>query len=354
LYTRDNVYFPYAELMTNLAKHQPHALASLGDQFYENVPTLAESGEFPNLDLLYRQFLWLWTVRELTRNIPILVITDDHDVYQGNLWGHEGASAPGNNLKNGGYVRSPAWVNLVQRIQTGHNPDAFDSTPIQQGITVSYGAFTYGGISFGFVEDRKHKYGPDPVDPNSNPTTIDTLPLLGARQELFLDRWRSMHAGQPKVLMTSTVYAVVQTEADGSARQDPDTQSYRQARDRALGLVKAAGAVLVSGDRWFEPPGLPNALGTPYTGDFTDGYGNKFRSLAIANPRVTQANYRAAKGKGNGLGDRALKREGYGLVHIDKRAGQFVFESWSWDVDPKAAGAKQFPGWPYRLLFSDA
>ena len=72
------------------------------------------------------------------------------------------------------------------------------------------------------------------------------------------------------------------------------------------------------------------------------------RVLAVANPRLTKAAFRAArKGRNAELGDRGRKREGYGLVRVDKAGRQFVIECWPWD------GGEQFPGWPYRLPFPE-
>lgn len=385
LYTPRNLYFPYAELTTNLARQSPNLLAALGDQFYENRPTVQDPAASPTLDFLYRYFLWLWSFRELTKNLPCIVMLDDHDVYQGNLWGHEGAASPGDD-RAGGYVKSASWVNLVQQVQMAHNPDAYDPTPVKQGITVHYGAFTYGGVSFACLEDRKFKYGPDAKGAAGQPTPIENLPMLGSRQEQFLASWQSMHPGQPKVVLSQTTYAVVKTKPDGSRQSDPDNDAYRLARDRALRLVKDAGALMVCGDqhlgsvvrhglttfadgpvqftvpaagtswqRWFEPPPLPRAESTPHTGDFTDGYGNKFHVRAMVNPVITQKQYVAAYGTGShAFGDRALKNEGYGLVRIDKSAQRFVIECWRWNTDPTTANAAQFPGWPQAVPFSGA
>jgi hypothetical protein len=72
------------------------------------------------------------------------------------------------------------------------------------------------------------------------------------------------------------------------------------------------------------------------------------RVLAVANPRLTKAAFRAAKrGRNAELGDRARKREGYGLVRVDKAGRQFVIECRPWD------GGEQFAGWPYRLPFPE-
>jgi hypothetical protein len=45
------------------------------------------------------------------------------------------------------------------------------------------------------------------------------------------------------------------------------------------------------------------------------------RVLAVANPRLSKAAFRAAKrGRNAELGDRDHKREGYGLIRVDKAA----------------------------------
>ena len=43
--------------------------------------------------------------------------------------GHAGAPAPGGDYRQGGYLHPAAWVNLVQRVQTSHNPDPHDPAP---------------------------------------------------------------------------------------------------------------------------------------------------------------------------------------------------------------------------------
>lgn len=61
---------------------------------------------------------------------------------------------------SGGYVQAADWVNMVQRTQTSHMPDAHDSTPVDQNIGVYYCSFTVGGVSFALLEDRKWKFAP--------------------------------------------------------------------------------------------------------------------------------------------------------------------------------------------------
>jgi alkaline phosphatase D len=295
-----------------------------------------------------------------------------------NLWGNAGAPAPGGDYRQGGYRHPAAWVNLVQRVQTSHNPDPHDPAPVAQGIGVYYGAFRYGGVGFALVEDRKFKNGDkDNRDPAGR--RYD-LTILGDRQERFLAGWAATDPGRPKICFSQTLWGCLQTDERGRAQFDADADAASSARRTALELVKRAGALLCSGDqhlaslvrhgldgfddgpvqfvapaagsawqRWFEPAGgLPNPGGTPHTGDFTDAYGNRMRILAIANPRVSKAAFRAARrGRNAELGDRRRKREGYGLVRVDKAGRRFVIECWPWD------GGQQFEGWPYELPFPE-
>jgi alkaline phosphatase D len=378
LYTAANLYFPYAELVERLRRQKPHLLAAVGDQYYEHRPTTREQGPEPTLDVLYRWYLWMWAFRDLTRSLPTVVLVDDHDVYHPNLWGNAGAPAPGGDYRQGGYVHPAAWVNLVQQVQTSHNPDPYDPAPVAQGIGVYYGAFRYGGVGFAMVEDRKFKTG-DKDNRDATGRRYE-LTILGDRQERFLADWAGRDPGSPKICFSQTLWGCLQTDERGRAQFDADADAAVAARRTALELVKRAGALLLSGDqhlaslvhhglerfgdgpvqfvapaagsawqRWFEPAGgLPNPGDSPHTGDFTDAYGNRMRVLAVANPRLTKATFRAARrGRSGELGDRDRKREGYGLVRVDKGRRQFVIECWPWD------GGPQFDGWPYRLPFPE-
>lgn len=82
---------------------------------------------------------------------------------------------------------------------------------------------------------------------------------------------------------------------------------------------------------------MPNAGELPYTGDYVDGFGNLLTVLAVANPHIPQAEWLAAYGH-HGLGDRAAKEEGYGMLRVDVPGRRHVLEAWRWDVDPTAPG----------------
>ena len=397
-YTPGNVYVPYPTLTRNLRTHDPDLLAFVGDQFYEWNPTRVESRGDPGLDYLYKWYLWLWSFRDLTRETPTIVLVDDHDVYQSNLWGEEGKRAPERrrseaavargeeahyDINKGGYVGSADFVNRAQRIQTGHNPDPYDPTPVDRDISVSYGAFTYGGTAFAFLEDRKFKIGPD-VDLRSFSETLDPA-LLGDRQERFLAEWADERdAEAPAICLSQTILAAAQTTSDGRPRVDFDTNGFPKAgRDRAIRLLREAGALVLSGDqhlatlvrhgvdgradgvvqftgpaggalfpRWFEPADpLPNRR-TANTGDFADAFGNDVRVLAVANHGIGFRRFRREY-RGPYIYHRELRSEGYGVVRVDHDDGAFAIECWPWDADPTDPDA-QFDGWPYRLAFDEA
>lgn len=375
-YTSKNLYFPHRQIVKNASLHNPDLLVFVGDQLYEVNPTRKDTSKSPELDYLYKWYLWVWSFREMTRSTPTIVLVDDHDVYHPNLWGENGKPALNGDENLGGYTCTGSFVNLVQRTQCAHNPDAYDPTPVLQNISVSYSAFRYGGVSFAILEDRKFK-----TVPTTNPYV-----LLGDRQELFLQAWAQEQKGvRAHVCITQTAFACIQTQVDGSPCMDYDSNGFPKAgRDRALRLLRDAGALVISGDqhlgslvrhgvdtftdgvvqfsgpaggslwqRWFEPTGLvKNAGPTRHTGDFIDGFGNKMRVLAVANPKVTQKYYvnNRPSSKSRNLGDRRLKSEGYGIIRVN--AHEYVIECWPWNVDPRAAGAKQFAGWPYRLPFT--
>lgn len=382
LYTTKNLYYPYAETVAALANADPDMIVALGDQYYDDRPTVMDTVH-PELDVVFRYSLWLLSFRELTRSTPTICLVDDHDVYHPNLFGWSGRAAPNGSYNAGGYIMSPSWVNLVQRIQCAHNPDAYDPTPVLQGISVYYAAFTYGGVSFAVLEDRKFKNTNKSGTDEFGVPLVGPRDLLGARQESFLTAWAGMHPGQPKICLTQTVFASVQTKPDGTRMFDADSNGTPvNGRRTAVTLLKQARALVLSGDqhlatlvrhgidtftdgpvqftapatgsswqRWFQPATtLPNSIG-PNTGDFTDAYGSKLRVLAVANPKITFAQMRAVQTH-NHVGDRNLKREGYGIVEVDLTSSVHRLHCWSWDQDPTTAGATEFPGWPYTLPFA--
>ena len=134
---------------------------------------------------------------DLARDRPCITIPDDHDVYQGNLWGAGGRSAKRDN--EGGYTMPAEFVRMVERTQTAHLPDPWSTVPLEQGITSYYTDLLYGGVSFAVLEDRKFKSGPAGLiehdgprpdhitDSRFDPAAADVpeAELLGAEQMRF-------------------------------------------------------------------------------------------------------------------------------------------------------------------------
>ncbi len=168
-WTEEGVWFPHREIVDHVAAHNPDVLFFSGDQVYEiNSPTgpVKSPIDEASLDYLYKWYLWCWAFGDLTRDIPCICIPDDHDVYQGNLWGAEGRKTDKDD--KGGYVMPADWVRMVERTQTSHLPDPYDPTPIEQGIGVYYTDMNYGRISFAILEDRKFKSGCSGMDPRTS------------------------------------------------------------------------------------------------------------------------------------------------------------------------------------------
>ncbi len=396
----ERLWFPHNDLTEKVAKHKPDVLFFSGDQVYEGAsPTAAQKSPLDkaHLDYLYKWYLWCWAFRDLTRDVPSISIPDDHDVFQGNLWGAGGRKTERDN--QGGYVMPAEWVNMVQRTQTGHLPDPFDPTPIEQGITVYYCDLNYGRISFAVVEDRKFKSGcaglappttsgrPDHViDPDFDPRTADVpgAKLLGGRQLRFLEEWAADWTNTDmKAVLSQTVFANA-TSLHGAGLQrlvaDYDSNGWPQTgRNNALRKFRKGFATHVSGDQhlatiihygvddwndagWslcvpsvanFYPrawmplePGKNRQQGLPdYTGEFLDGLGNRITVWAAANPGEPSGREPAA------LHDRM---PGYGIVKFNKKDRTVTLECWPRYADPDdPRSGGQYPGWPLTFNNED-
>jgi hypothetical protein len=288
--------FPHADVVGHVSTFEPDLLAFTGDQIYESVGGFRiqrEPLEAATLDYLRKWFMFGWEYRDLLRRIPSVMLPDDHDVYQGNLWGAGGRDANDGpqdlKIDNGGYVMPAAWVNAVQRTQTSHLPDPVDPAPVERGIGVYFTEFVWGGVSFAILEDRKWKSAPAIVLPAAkivngwaqNPDfdsaksgDVAGAELLGPRQMRFLERWADdWPAGTwMKAVISQTLFADVATLPAGShsddvttklpilppgdyARgeaivQDHDSDGWPQTpRNAALRVMRRAKALHIAGDQ---------------------------------------------------------------------------------------------------------
>ena len=89
----------------------------------------------------------------------------------------------------------------------------------------------------------------------------------------------------------------------------------------------------VGGDAWRD--GEPT-----YTGDFEDGFGNKVTVFAAANPGPSGREPAALHDKKPGWGTIVFVKDG------PDGEPAVTFNNYPRGVDPSAANAEQFPGWP--------
>lgn len=398
--------FPNTDLMETVRKHDPDLLFFAGDQLYESngdyrpfIPRKESDLERATLNYLPKFWIWGLSFRELLKDRPSILITDDHDVYSNDLWGRGGI--PNNGIRNtGGYVSHPTWVNMVEHTQMGHMPKSPDPTPLASGINVHYCHVVYGGLSLAVLEDRKFKSAPSQVleepighsdmknlesitSSDFDPKDLDKpeLQLLGERQERFLEQWADDWDGiEFKAVLSGSPFANV-THGYGDFVADLDANGWPQTpRNRALRIIQDANAVMAHGDLhiaslhqhgidefrdgpwsycgpsscatslrvWTPPqPGQNRAPGAPeHTGDFIDGVGNKISIEAVLNPDDPFGqNYRA--NDGSILDHKYMRYSGFGMLRFTRRNHTVTFESWPiYDAETPLKQQRQHPGWP--------
>ncbi len=248
-----------------------------------------------------------------------------------------------------------------------------------------------GRVDFAILEDRKFKTGPlgaiPPMGPRPDhinderydPRSIDKpgLELLGERQMAFLRRWVEDWTGaELKCVLSQTAFcgaAHLHGTPGNRLLADLDCNGWPQTpRKDALRIIRRARAAHLCGDqhiagtvkhgidahgdgpygftspalvntvyaRWWHPKderagGNPVAGSPlPWTGDYTDGLGNRIRMLAYANPAD--------------LKDERTRADGHGLVLFDTVTRRITFECW-----PRFSAGEQFPGWPIAVRADD-
>ncbi|MBT5017342.1 MAG: hypothetical protein HON04_01205, partial [Planctomicrobium sp.] len=366
---------PRPKMIENLLIQDPDFLFFAGDHSYHHTQ---------------HTFGWLefgMQFRDILKDRPTVTIPDDHDVGQANIWGENGKKAATPAGPQGGFFYPAKYVNMVQRCQCWHLPDAFDPTPIQQDIGVYYTNLRVGGIDFAILEDRKFKSGPEGKIPKMGPRpdhindpkydrdsiNLDGLKLLGNRQLTFLKEWgQDWTETEMKCVLSQTAFcgAVhLHGSPDNRLLADLDCNGWPQAgRDAALREIRKAQAVHLCGDqhlavavkhgidefsdgpfgftspaivntiygRWWHPDDEkagPNPVqNSPleWTGDFEDGLGNKISMLAYANPENRR--------------DETQRADGYGIARFNKVARTITFECWHRFADVKDGDKAQFPG----------
>ncbi|MFT7516248.1 MAG: alkaline phosphatase D [Myxococcota bacterium] len=411
-WNQNSIWFPHQEIVDNVKLQNVDMLYFAGDQLYEGDLDPVDNRNLEKLtfDYLYKWYRFYWSLGELTRHLPSVSIPDDHDVYQGNLWGAGGRRAQPDKSRGltaqdaGGYTHDIAFVNVVHETQTGHLPRGIDQGKCESGMSVYFTDFKYANVDFIVLADRQFKDSASDVVPDgafvngwaqainfdNRDADVPGASLLGARQEKFLSAWsKRKDARYQKVVLSQTPFCNLATLPEkaksGSVLPGlpiPELNEYPQgykfaadtdsggwpqsARNRAVNMIGAADAIHLAGDqhlgsllrytdsgayvftspamantwprRWWPPlwgknpePDAPH-----YTGDFKDGFGNPITVIAVANPLNT------------GLEPASLydRMPGYGVIRF---ADEVVFECWPRWVNPTAADAAQFAGWPFTL-----
>ena len=408
LYTT-RIYFPHLEVVRNVALQKPDLLFFSGDQVYEGNPTRAVERpiEEASLDYLYKWYLWCWTWRGLTRDIPTITIPDDHDVYQRNIWGDGGRVSPKGDLDGsyGGYFMDPGWINMIQRTQTSHLPELFDPKPAKNGIGVYFTSVVVGGVGFAVIEDRKFKSFPNVVKARmSRDSHITQHPydirkadvpgaaLLGDRQLKFLNAFSKEWEGQKmKAVLSQTIFAnlqILNPRKDGVPQKfdipldrDLDANGWPQTgRRKALHEMRRGFMVHIAGDQhlastihhgtdeWEDScwslcvPSVANYYARswnpkyapldakpgmpPYTGRYEDGFHNKLTVKAVANPDRDPK-----PGRYPDPMELHGEMPGYGIVRFDTQERTITMACWPRTVDPRIGAP--YEGWPLTLRQED-
>ena len=391
-----DIGWPWTEAIAELVSRDPDMVFFSGDQIYENdygspmfraqTPEEVPRG-MKNYLAKYRKFGEAF--RELMRDRPTIMITDDHDVFANDLWGKGGVRMNGDRT-TGGYPTHPDWLNAAEFTQTGNLPDAVNPGPHGDGVMAYYTALDYGGVHFAILEDRKFKSAPSEVikeliappgfqwpkerktdfeievvlDPDYDCTKLDRpdLQLLGKEQEAFLRNWSLdlKKSGQLGAVLSQSPWAHIAMYSPTSA--DTDSNAWPQSgRNRALKAIGDAPVVMLHGDvhlgtlgrhgverfndgpvtysipsfssrasrRWDpQEAGQNREPGAPEnTGEFHDRFGNKITMY----------------GAGNGL-------NGYGIVLFDTQNREIELQFHPMNEERKPIKAS-VSGWPHRVQF---
>jgi hypothetical protein len=288
-------------------------------------------------------------------------------------------------------------INVVHRTNCAHNPDLYDPTPVEQGISVYYGDMVWGRVSFAILADRQFKSGPELVDtgpgradhvtdPNFDVAKLDKpgLVLLGERQEAFLEQWvGDWRKADIKVVLSQTPFTCISTHSgkpDYFLPTDLDTNAWPQTpRNRAVRIMRKAFPLHVNGDqhipslaqygieaqrdanwsfcpacisvgypRWWRADAVGRehqnrpAHGLPNTGEYLDGFRHPVYVYAISSPTGLKADHRYHQAN--------IKTSGFGIVRIDPAARRYTCECYHFLCDATDGRSdNQFPGWPLTI-----
>ena len=295
------IWKPYELSAKRCAIEKPELLVFLGDQMYESRPVPMEWDKtLYALDYQYRWLLWCMQFNPLTSSLPTLVMMDDHDYFQGNLWGVNGDTLSRTSAKdkpinyagdaadwlmeNGGFFQDLALLKYAVALQTAHLPTSCSKQ--NTAVPDYYTVLKFKGVGLAILEDRKYKSAPMKALPNvasfngfphNDSLSVDSLDnidaqLLNEDQLQMLDKWsEDWNNESMKVVFTQSVYSclsasrkgfnplsgkniVIDEKIDFPTRlaKDMDSNGWpKSGRDKALQTIRRSGALLVGGDQHF-------------------------------------------------------------------------------------------------------
>ena len=188
-----------------------------------------------------------WTWRELTRDRPSISIPDDHDVYQGNIWG-EAAPRKQTTQEAGGYnmpaavgQRRPPHADLASPRPVG--PDAVQAGDQRLFRAADLRPDQLRGARRPAVQVRARGQGAADRQPRRSrdrsefdPKTADVpgLQLLGDRQMRFLREWAADWRGaEMKAVISQTIFTAMATTHGSERTARRRLRHQRLAADRA-------------------------------------------------------------------------------------------------------------------------
>lgn len=392
----DNGYlFPLPQMVQQVQRQNPDMLFFAGDQIYEVTGGFQVMLRGPIrvtiLDFLRKYYLFGWTWRVVLRDRPSVILPDDHDVFQGNLFGNGGIRLQDGNPPlwgEGGYLMPGPWVNAVERAQMGHLPNPAVNMTLPIGTKARFTSMTYGGVGFAILEDRKFKTGIDAV-PRSLQKSGGGANLLGLPQEQFLRKWTNDWRGHSmKCALSQTMFAAPKTHygwnLDRSKFYFDNGAWPRRARDRVVRMLAQGRAFSIHGDQHlgmlarigvrnfndggyaFMVPGTANGWprawwpglrpnmsptkGRKFTGKYYDDAGIPLNVLAVANPDPQIANLRLAlpRQETNAVELGYKRGSGYGVVEFDKVSKRVRVSLYR--LPKEGRKNEMFEGFP-RILF---
>lgn len=371
--------FPQKEMAAHVTKQNPDLLFFAGDQFYESAGGFEAERfaktELAMLDFLQKWYLFGWSWQKLLGNRPSIIIPDDHDVFQGNLFGDGGRAMKNPRIlkwSSGGYIMPGRWVAAVERCNTGHLPKPYADFKTPLGLKPYFTSMTYGGISMAILEDRKFKTAPDSLPVNVRGSG-EGGQLLGIKQEKFLAKWvRDWNGTSMKLAFSQTIFCRAATHAGfylARGNQILDSNAWPlKARNRAVRLMGEGNVLSIHGDQHlgmllrhgvdvhddanvaFMVPGTANGFPRAwwpgirtnekpwkkkFTGRFKDDAGHPITVLAVGNPEpyshlleqglVPSMQYGRAKGSGYGMVvlNRLLKTATFHLYRVGRNFDEF-------------------------------